>query len=127
MTPQMRDIEFLKKLNLKHIFDYRDSDEVALMKNNPYEKIGAEYHNIPAYLNNRKLLQIKKASYVKKLFHKVTLDDVKGTYSHLQYGVQGYGGDTQKRRSSHLSALYRRKRQSGYGERAFVGHFGSGI
>lgn len=84
------DIEFLKSLNLKHIFDYRDSDEVALMKNNPYEKIGAKYHNIPAYLNNRKLLQIKKASYVKKLFHKVTLGDVKDTYSHLPFENMGY-------------------------------------
>lgn len=84
------DLEYLKSLKVKHIFDYRDADEVALMKNNPYEIMGGKYNNIPAYLNNRKLLQIKKASYMKKLFHKVTLDNVKDTYSHLPFNNEGY-------------------------------------
>lgn len=84
------DIEFLKSLKIRHIFDYRDEDEAALMKNNPYEQIGAEYHNIPTYLNNKKLLKIKKVSYVAKLFQKVTLDDIKDTYRHLPFNNMAY-------------------------------------
>lgn len=85
-----QDIEFLKSLKLKHVFDYRDDDELALMKNNPYELIGVSHAHYPVYLNNKKLLQLKKSSYLSRIFQRVTLDDVKDTYRHLPFNNIGY-------------------------------------
>ncbi|HHT84111.1 MAG TPA: tyrosine-protein phosphatase [Clostridiales bacterium] len=84
------DIAFLKSLNIKHMFDYRDMDEVVLMEGNPYERIGVKRSHYPACLNNKKLLKIKKASFIKRFFEKVTIEDVKDTYTHLPFGNQGY-------------------------------------
>lgn len=84
------DIEYLKSLNLKQVFDYRDDDEIILMKTNPYELLGVKHLNYPAYLNNKKLLQLKKSSYLSRLFQKVTLEDIKDTYRYLPFENKGY-------------------------------------
>ena len=47
------------------MFDYRDMDEVVLMEGNPYERIGVKRSHYPAYLNNKKLLKIKKLLLLK--------------------------------------------------------------
>lgn len=84
------DIEFLKSLNLKVIFDYRDIDEAEIIKHNPYSDIGAEYRNIPAAMNNEKLYKLKKSSYFTRAFLKFSLDDIKVSYRNLPFDNQSY-------------------------------------
>lgn len=84
------DIAFLKSLNIKTIFDYRDTDEAAMMKTNPYGALGVTYYNIPAAMNNEKLFKLKESRGLGKLFHKFTLDDVKVSYRNLPFGNEGY-------------------------------------
>ncbi len=89
------DIEFLKSLNLKVIFDYRDTDEAEIIKRNPYAEIGAEYRNIPAAMNNDKLFKLKKSSYLTRAFLKFSLDDVKVSYRNLPFDNESYRAMTQ--------------------------------
>ncbi len=84
------DIEYLKSLNLKIIFDYRDTDEAEIIKTNPYEKIGAKYLNLPAAMNNEKLYKLKKSSFLARAFLKFSIDDIKVSYRNLPFANESY-------------------------------------
>ncbi|MGI6213896.1 MAG: tyrosine-protein phosphatase [Christensenellales bacterium] len=84
------DIEFLKSLGLKVIFDYRDMLEAEFLKSSPYEKLGIKRAHYPSDLNNEKLFKLKKSTNIKRFFHKCTLEDIKITYRHLPFNNAGY-------------------------------------
>ena len=82
------DINELKNLGLKHIFDFRDaseSDDATV-----YQKIGVKHENYPADLNNGKLFKIEHGSNLQKLLIKVHLEDIYPTYETLPFDNTGY-------------------------------------
>ncbi|MDD4316380.1 MAG: tyrosine-protein phosphatase [Clostridia bacterium] len=84
------DIEYLRNLNLRVIFDYRDEDETVMVKKNPYGEIGAKYINLPAAMNNDKLFKLKKSSFLSRVFLKFSLDDIKVSYRNLPFDNESY-------------------------------------
>ncbi|NCA66489.1 MAG: tyrosine-protein phosphatase [Clostridia bacterium] len=84
------DIAFLKSLNLKVIFDYRDVDELEIVKKDPYALIGAKHLNYPTDMQNKKLYKLKKSSHFMKAFRKVTFEDIKDTYRCIPFNNIGY-------------------------------------
>lgn len=84
------DIEYLKSLKIKIIFDYRDNDEIALTKTNPYQLIGVTHAHYPSDMQNQKLYKLKNSSHISRAFQKVTMDDVKSTYRNLPFNNIGY-------------------------------------
>ncbi len=84
------DISFLSSLKLKLIFDYRDVDELDIIKTNPYAHIGAEHINCPTDMQNKKLYKLKTAPTFLKAFHKVTFEDIKDTYRGIPFDNVGY-------------------------------------
>ncbi len=84
------DIDYLKSLDLKIIFDYRDEFEAEFLKSAPYEKIGVERAHFPSDLKNDKLFKLKQASNLKRMLHKFTLEDIKSTYRSLPFDNEGY-------------------------------------
>lgn len=85
-----KDIEFLKSLNLKIIFDYRDTDELSILGSDPYSKIGAKHLNYPTDMQNKKLYKLKTAPSFFKAFHKVTFEDIKDSYRYIPFNNTGY-------------------------------------
>lgn len=85
-----KDIEELKALGLKQIFDYRDDFEVKYNYVDIYSIIDVKHAHYPSQLNNDKLYKLKKSSHLRKLFHKVSIDDVKMTYTYLPFDNLGY-------------------------------------
>ncbi len=84
------DIEYLKSLNLKVIFDYRDTDELTIVKTNPYKELSAAHRNYPTDMQNKQLYKLKKAPAFFKAFHKVTFEDIKSTYKSIPFDNVGY-------------------------------------
>lgn len=84
------DIEFLKSLNLYQIFDYRDDEEVRMLKKDPYSLIGTKHSHYPSNIYNRKLYSLKKNSIWSRIFTTVSLDDVKEVYADLPFDNKGY-------------------------------------
>lgn len=82
------DINELKALGLKHIFDFRDASECD--DASVYQKIGVEHENYPANLNNGKLFKIEHGSNLQKLLIKVHLKDIYPTYETLPFNNVGY-------------------------------------
>lgn len=84
------DIEHLKNLNLKIIFDYRDTDELDIVKTDPYSMLGVKHYNYPTDMQNKQLYKLKKAPAFIKAFHKVTIEDIKCTYINIPFNNIGY-------------------------------------
>ncbi len=84
------DIQKLKALKIEQIFDYRDTDEIKLLVNDPYKKLGVKHLNYPVSLKNKKLLKLKKSSFFSIFCKKVTLEDIKESYRYLPFDNQGY-------------------------------------
>lgn len=84
------DIAYLKSLDLKIIFDYRDELEAEFLKSEPYKNLEVERAHYPSDLNNDKLFKLRQASNLKRLLHKFTLEDIKCTYRFLPFDNKGY-------------------------------------
>ncbi|NCA68271.1 MAG: tyrosine-protein phosphatase, partial [Clostridia bacterium] len=84
------DIEYLKSLDLKVIFAYRDTDELTIVKTDPYAPLGVKHYNYPTDMQNRQLYKLKRAPVFFKAFHKVTFEDIKSTYRNIPFNNIGY-------------------------------------
>lgn len=82
------DIEFLKSLNIKNVFDYRDNAEVPSTA--PYDKAGVKYNHYPTASRTEKLLKLQKAGLLKKIRATVTYEDMAITYANLPFDNPGY-------------------------------------
>lgn len=82
------DIEELKSLKLKHVFDYRGKEES--LGDSADDKIGAKHNVFPVELNNKALYKLQKRKSVKGLLRGVKLSDVMETYKYLPFDNAGY-------------------------------------
>lgn len=88
-----KDIEFLKSLGLKVIFDYRDESETKFFAEGGmdiYSRLNVKHALHPADLNNQKLFKLNNAKGFRKVFVKVGLSDVQNTYRSLPFNSTGY-------------------------------------
>ncbi len=86
-TPE--EIEFLKSLGIKQVYDYRDlyeSDGPA----KAYALAGANHNPYPTGVRNQKLLRLQKANVVKKIASTVSFEDIEETYALLPFDNDGY-------------------------------------
>ncbi len=84
------DIEFLKKLGLKVVFDYRENDEKESYVGDIYAAIGARHATHPVDLKNKKLLKLKSKPRLIKALQKVSIEDIKETYRNLPFDNNSY-------------------------------------
>lgn len=85
----LEEIEFLKTLGIKQVYDYRDLYE----SNGPskaYALAGAKHNPYPTGVRNQKLLRLQKASIVKKIASTVSFEDIEETYALLPFDNDGY-------------------------------------
>ncbi|MDR3263233.1 MAG: tyrosine-protein phosphatase [Clostridiales bacterium] len=81
------DIEELKKLGLKAIFDFRDQSE----KTNPeiYDKLGVKYYNVPIRAENAKIVKLRIKPDLKTLLS-LNGGDVCEIYAELPFSNPGF-------------------------------------
>ncbi len=84
------DIEKLKSLDIKQIFDYRDAGENVRLKRDVYKLIGTKHLNYEVGLNNDKLFKLQKSRSVISALKGVQLEDVMVTYRSLPFNNEGY-------------------------------------
>lgn len=83
------DLDYLKNLGIKIVYDYRDEDEGN--SDAPYIKMGAEHRQIPATFENAKLFKLKNGKNpFEKLFMKVEPEDIAKTYAILPFDNEAY-------------------------------------
>jgi protein-tyrosine phosphatase len=81
------DIEYIKSLNIRAIFDFRDESEKLNLK--IYEKIGIPYCNIPVRAENAKIVRLRiKPDF--KTFMSLNQSDVRGVYAELPFENPSY-------------------------------------
>lgn len=88
-TATKEELEFLKSLKIKNVYDYRDVAETKKDHSN-YEFAGVIYNNYPTAVRNDKLLKLQKSSFFKKLKSTVSYEDVAITYANLPFDNPGY-------------------------------------
>ncbi len=84
------DIQKIKSMDIKQIFDYRDAGENAKLKRDVYELIGTKHLNYEVGLNNDKLFKLQKNRNVFDALKGVQLEDVMVTYRSLPFDNEGY-------------------------------------
>lgn len=84
------DIAELKKLGIKLIFDYRNPEEIPEAGGYPYNEIGVKRLSFIMLRGNDKLFKLQNQPNYKRIFAKVTLEDIKNTYRSLPFGNEGY-------------------------------------
>lgn len=85
------DIEFLKSLGIKHVFDYRDLAEHnhAAISNNVYERMGAKHEVCPTSIDRGKIFKLQNGG-IERAFIKVQPEDVCEFYTLLPLNNMGY-------------------------------------
>lgn len=84
------DVETLKSLGIKLVFDYRNPEEVPEAGGYPYHEIGAKRLSFTMLKGKDKLYRLQKQHNITRIFSKVSLDDIKATYRNLPFGNEGY-------------------------------------
>ncbi|MFI3228772.1 MAG: tyrosine-protein phosphatase [Bacillota bacterium] len=84
------DIEKMKLLNIKQIFDYRDAGENTRLKRDVYKLIGVKHLNYEVGLNNDKLFKLQNGRSAIDALKGVKLEDVMETYRSLPFNNEGY-------------------------------------
>jgi protein-tyrosine phosphatase len=84
-----KDLEELRSLGIKLVFDYRDPDEVTKTEF-PYEAFGAKHMAFPMLNKEDKLYRLQKKSNLRRAFSHISPEDVKQTYRRLPFHNEGY-------------------------------------
>lgn len=84
------DVEKLKAMGIKLVFDYRNPEEVPDANGYPYNEIGATRLSFTMLKGKDKLYRLQNRPNILRVFSKVSLDDIKATYRNLPFGNEGY-------------------------------------
>lgn len=82
------DIEFLRGLGLKAIFDYRDEGEVP--SEAVYEAIGVKHVHCPNNITRIEKMNRLKTGGVSRIFIRLTKEDIMRCYEYIPFGNAGY-------------------------------------
>lgn len=83
------DINYLKSLHLKRIFDYRDVSEVNKDNDIKYKKIGGKHLHYPNNIVHGKVYKLQNGGF-KRAFLRIKPEDVREFYSYLPIRNIGY-------------------------------------
>lgn len=84
------DVAELKNMGIKLVFDYRNPEEVPDAGGYPYNEIGAQRLSYTMLKGNNKLYRLQNQHNLRRMFAKVTIEDVKETYRVLPFDNDGY-------------------------------------
>jgi len=84
-----KDLQTLKAMGIKLVFDYRDPEEVTKSEF-PYEKFGAKHLAFPMLGKEDKLYRLQQKSNLRRAFFRIYPEDVKQTYRRLPFNNEGY-------------------------------------